>query len=367
MESGKTLRLTADCVYNAFLSSGKRHLLLTGGRGSGKSTLLAAIAKLLSEGTMQGLTTHAVRGEAVRLHENGTEREARIGVFDPSLPGPENRMRPLPDGFRELGIPVLRQCAACGGWTAVDEIGYLEQSSPDYCGAIRNLMERSQLLAAVRRQELPFLRELLTRSDAFIVDLDRPFGDIGCVIMASGLGKRFGDNKLMAAFDGAPMICRILDATEDCFARRVVVTRHADVAALCRERGIETVLHTLPLRSDTVRLGLEALGEPVGCMFCPSDQPLLRADTVRALALCAADDPASIWRVFADGQVGTPTLFPQWCFPELRSLPEGKGGGVLAKKYPERVRCLTVADPGELMDADTPDDLLRLQLRHTGI
>lgn len=28
--------------------------------------------------------------------------------------------------------------------------------------------------------------------------------NLGCVIMASGLGKRFGDNKLMADFDGQP-------------------------------------------------------------------------------------------------------------------------------------------------------------------
>ena len=40
---------------------------------------------------------------------------------------------------------------------------------------------------------------------------------IGCVIMASGLGKRFGGNKLMADFHGEPMVCRILDATEGIF------------------------------------------------------------------------------------------------------------------------------------------------------
>ena len=29
---------------------------------------------------------------------------------------------------------------------------------------------------------------------------------LGCVIMASGLGTRFGGNKLMADFDGQPLI-----------------------------------------------------------------------------------------------------------------------------------------------------------------
>ena len=34
---------------------------------------------------------------------------------------------------------------------------------------------------------------------------------IACIIMASGLGKRFGSNKLMASFHGAPLIHSVLD------------------------------------------------------------------------------------------------------------------------------------------------------------
>ena len=40
---------------------------------------------------------------------------------------------------------------------------------------------------------------------------------LGCVIMASGLGKRFGGNKLMADFDGQPLICRALTVTDGPF------------------------------------------------------------------------------------------------------------------------------------------------------
>ena len=91
------------------------------------------------------------------------------------------------------------------------------------------------------------------------------FPQIGCVIMASGLGKRFGGNKLMADFHGKPMIQRALDATEGLFSRRVVVTRHESVAELCWAQNVEVVLHDLPGRNDTVRLGLEALGDvPAG-------------------------------------------------------------------------------------------------------
>ena len=79
------------------------------------------------------------------------------------------------------------------------------------------------------------------------------FPKLGCVIMASGLGKRFGGNKLMANFRGKPMIQRALDATEGLFSHRVVVTRHDSVAQLCREQNIDVVLHDLPHKNDTVR------------------------------------------------------------------------------------------------------------------
>ena len=187
-----------------------------------------------------------------------------------------------------------------------------------------------------------------------------PGKTVGCVIMASGLGKRFGGNKLMADFGGQPMIARILAATEGIFDRRVVVTRHEDVALLCRKQGIEVVLHDLPNRNDTVRLGLEAVGDVDGCLFCPGDQPLLRKETVAALVSDWKKEPDFICRTVFENQLGAPILFPKWAFLELLTLPEGKGGGILTQKYPERVRLHPVRDRLELIDVDTRETLMEL-------
>ena len=81
--------------------------------------------------------------------------------------------------------------------------------------------------------------------------------EIGCVIMASGLAKRFGSNKLLAEFDGKPLLCRAFAVTEG--LHRVVVTRSTEVQALCEKYGIPVLHHAHPLRSDTVQLGLEYL------------------------------------------------------------------------------------------------------------
>lgn len=184
---------------------------------------------------------------------------------------------------------------------------------------------------------------------------------LGCVIMASGLGMRFGGNKLMVDFGGQPMIAQVLDATEGIFARRVVVTRHADVEAFCKARGVVAVLHDMPHRSDTVRLGLQAMGTDLdGCLFCPGDQPLLSRETIMSFVQRAEQENEVIWRAACGDRVGAPVLFPKWTFPELLNLPEGKGGNVLVKKYPEQVRTVPVRDEFELWDVDTPEDLKRL-------
>lgn len=182
----------------------------------------------------------------------------------------------------------------------------------------------------------------------------------GCVIMASGLGKRFGGNKLMADFHGKPLITRILDITENLFTKRVVVTRHEDVENLCKDHDIPVIFHNLPYRSDTIRLGLEEMSHMDRCVFCPGDQPLLRRETLESLLLSSKKDPDSIWRTTCDGIPGSPVLFPSWTFEELKSLPEGKGGGFLIKKYPERLRLVNVRDSYELRDIDSPEDLTEL-------
>ena len=120
---------------------------------------------------------------------------------------------------------------------------------------------------------------------------------VGCVIMASGWAVRFGSNKLLADFGGAPLIARALAVTASpALAARVVVTRSPEVAAIAREADVKAILHSLPGRNDTVRLGLEALLSDLpglaGCIFLPGDQPLLRKESIEAMVrdLSALDE-----------------------------------------------------------------------------
>lgn len=188
----------------------------------------------------------------------------------------------------------------------------------------------------------------------------------GCIVMASGAGVRFGGNKLMAELCGGPLVGHVVRATDGLFDRRVVVTRHADVAALCETLGAQVILHDEPGRNDTVRLGMEAMDGCDTVTFVQGDQPLIRPTSIAALLRAAERDvtrgtSASIWRTSFDGMLGAPVLFPSWAFDELRYLPHGKGGGYVAKAHAEYVRTIEVSSEWELFDVDTRDDLQHLQ------
>ena len=182
----------------------------------------------------------------------------------------------------------------------------------------------------------------------------------GCIIMASGVGRRFGGNKLLAELGGMPLVRHVLLATEGRFAQRVAVTRHAEVARLCRTAGVRVVEHDEPRRNDTVRLGMQALKGCDTVTFFQGDQPLVRRETIDRLLHAAEGDPESIWRAGFKGTPGAPVLFPAWAFPELCALPEGKGGGFVAKAHANRVRIVEAASAWELRDADTVEDLQEL-------
>lgn len=183
---------------------------------------------------------------------------------------------------------------------------------------------------------------------------------IGCVIMASGLAKRFGSNKLLQEFQGRTLLQRILDTTEDLFDKRVVVTRSREVRELCEQQNIGVIFHSLPDRNDTVRLGVEIMNEMDACLFCPSDQPLLKRESIQRLIHNFEQKEEGIHRLIFEQREGAPILFGKEFFEELKRLPEKCGGSYLVKKYMDKVEKVNVTEEIELQDIDTYEDYLWL-------
>ena len=213
---------------------------------------------------------------------------------------------------------------------------------------------------------------------------------IVCVIMASGEGKRFGSNKLLAFFRGAPLYHGILKATTPLFKAApqessprdlLVVTRHMEIAAWCRENGVRVLLHDLQERNQAIRLALAALNcadgctaaEPLpddstaseslpdGCLFCPADQPLVTEKSIDRMIKAFQKAPDRIIRLSYQGTEGSPVLFPASLFPELAALPPGTGGREVIRRHPELVTAVEAQFPEELKDVDVPEALRELE------
>ena len=204
---------------------------------------------------------------------------------------------------------------------------------------------------------------------------------IGCVVMAAGNARRFGENKLAVQVQGKALFHRALEAVPaDQFVRTVVVSQYPEVLELAHRMGFVPVPNRHPDWgiSHTISLGLGKLPEMDAALFQVADQPLLRRETVEAMtALFCREQPSptewqketerEIFRLGAVAEndpaplVGSPVLFGSSFFPELLTLPENKGGNILLKKYPAQVRTVCIADSAELLDADTPEVLQQLE------
>ena len=187
---------------------------------------------------------------------------------------------------------------------------------------------------------------------------------VGCVVMAAGNSSRFHKNKLLASLDGKALIQRALEAVPADALRDVcVVTRYGEVRDAAARFGFRCLWNDRPELgvSYTIRLGVEALADACeGIVFLAADQPLLRRESVSALAVAFQEHPDSIVCLSSGGVRGNPCVFPRALYPELTALTGDTGGSSVIRRFPERVLLLD-ASPRELLDADTPEALEQMK------
>jgi len=189
---------------------------------------------------------------------------------------------------------------------------------------------------------------------------------LGCVVMAAGNARRFGENKLAAELDGRSLIRRALEAIPtETFDSVVVVTQYPEIAALAEEFRFTAVKNEHPDFgiSHTIRLGLSGLTDCDGVLFLVSDQPLLRRESVAELVRLWRQQPEKIAALGSGGVRGNPCLFPARFFPELQNLREDRGGNTVIRRHEEDLILLEV-DARELADVDTPEAMR--QVRNDG-
>ena len=402
--------LDALAVITFFKMSDKKHLFITGERGNGKSYLLNSILNQLEE-TMDMsdffnlnylLSRRTDTPEVViksNLIDDGKEYViGRPRTLTPVSPKKGNNMTSVEDGFINCACPAIMKhlMTSADSVFVIDELGYLESSCGEFQEHIRTLLDNSRVLAVIRKQSTEFLDSIKSRSDVLLIDIDNTFSSISCIIMASGMSKRFGTNKLLASFNNNTLFENAINISRFVsFGKTLAVTRHDELVQICEREHIHCIKHNMPYRNDMVRLGVSHILREThkhkscctqGILFLPSDQPLITKTSLQLLCLlfiyynssyfaCNSTDKSSnanndysnnnnnnnkICRLAFNENAGAPVIFPACYYNELLTLPQGKGGGFIAKKYPAQVVLVPAQDEYELYDIDTPDDLIRL-------
>lgn len=168
------------------------------------------------------------------------------------------------------------------------------------------------------------------------------------LVLASGRGERFaasggGGPKLQALLGGVPVLQRTLDA----------------VRASGLAWHLESAPH--PGMGDSIAAAVRATRDAGGWLVLPGDLPLVRPDTLQAVAARLAAHAVVVPQYH--GQRGHPVGFAADCGDALAALSGEQGAAAIvrAQAAAGRVLALELDDAGIVTDIDTMADLARAE------
>lgn len=183
---------------------------------------------------------------------------------------------------------------------------------------------------------------------------------VSAIVLAAGKSTRFGGpNKVLADWNGRPMVRCVVDALVDVGLPVTVVTgRDADLVASTVSPANAVVNPRYEEGMGTsLACGVASLADADGFLIALADMPDLRAEVVEQLlsAFEAAESDAIVVPVYSDepDRFGHPVIFAS-CYREaLQSLSGDQGARAILREHTDRVIKVPVA--GLLRDLDSPD------------
>ncbi|HYE49098.1 MAG TPA: molybdopterin-binding/glycosyltransferase family 2 protein [Azospirillaceae bacterium] len=191
---------------------------------------------------------------------------------------------------------------------------------------------------------------------------------IAALVLAAGLSRRMGANKLLADDGGVPLVRRTVEAVLASRARPVtVVTGHQSEAVRAALAGLPVSFvhaadHAEGL-SASLKAGLRALpAEAEGVLVCLGDMPRVPPAVLDRLA--AAWNPLegrAICVPTFQGRRGNPVLWDRRLVPEMLELTGDQGARGLMARHADQLCEVAVETDGVLLDVDTPEALAALR------
>jgi molybdenum cofactor cytidylyltransferase len=186
---------------------------------------------------------------------------------------------------------------------------------------------------------------------------DHP-GLIAGILLAAGLSRRFGRQKLLEPWEGEPLVRRSVRRLLEAQLSPVVAVVSSDgaLAAAVAELPVTLVLNEQPEKgiSGSIALGIGTL--PHDCeaaLIGVADQPLLTAQALKLL-MQAYRRGAIVAARYGD-HLGNPAIFDRRFLPELCQLRGDAGGLRVIQAHPDQL--IEVELPAAMgQDVDRPED-----------
>lgn len=189
---------------------------------------------------------------------------------------------------------------------------------------------------------------------------------VRALVLAAGAGSRFGGGKLLARFDGKPVLQHVLDALADAGFDDpiVVIAPDVDLPEIDWRRA-EQITNPEPGRglSSSLQLGwqraLASDPKPAAVLIALGDQPLVRVGVLRDVAEAPPDVSRPIVAARYTGTGAHNPVRVEASAGELIAEVIGdRGLGPVLERHRELVRWLDV--DGDNPDIDTTGDLARV-------
>ncbi|MDQ1194592.1 nucleotidyltransferase family protein [Agrobacterium sp. SORGH_AS 787] len=187
---------------------------------------------------------------------------------------------------------------------------------------------------------------------------------VGGILLAAGQSSRIagGHHKLLAEFDGAPLVRKSAETMlRSGLSSVVVVTGH-------RSSEIEQVIGDLPLSivfnedflsgmGTSLSCGFrhESLGSCAGALIMLADMPAITEEHIdRLIAAFRALEGRQLVRGASGDQAGHPVVIPAHLFERMTQLKGDEGAKAILQNAGVEIRLVDLG-PAALSDVDTVD------------
>ncbi|MHB1909965.1 MAG: nucleotidyltransferase family protein [Nitrososphaerales archaeon] len=189
---------------------------------------------------------------------------------------------------------------------------------------------------------------------------------VACVVLAAGLGSRFGSAKQLAKFSSKTLLQNSLDVANGSQADYVFLVlgnRASEIMEKLNTGRSIVVLNKDYKKGLASSIKSSILNLPDDCgavVLMVADQPFLTSKKINALIRKLAKNRRAKLASFAfHGEPRNPAIFSKELFQELKTLKGDRGANHLIKRHIEDAILINSSDPRIFVDVDTVSDLIR--------